>query len=564
MAVFAQLGFEDALEEAVDGEDAGVVGGMEEAHTEEGADEVGPGVALGDGGVGGEGGVDLAGEFAQPGEREGIRREEGGELEEGAGGGVEAEEGGPDGGGDFAKLSEDIAGSHAGFGFAAAGQIEAQLFQIVGNGYGVARFDAGVVLAEIDGGGFDGEGEAAECADDFAGGGFVGGGGEGGVGLVEADEFEGLVFGEVVDVDGEDGGAGGGEGGGGQTGGDEEAEGGFAGEEGEFGGGEEGGEIDVVEEEEGGAAGAQGGQDAAGGEGVVGFLEVGEGDVEVADEGGEGGGEAGAAFATDEPAATGEGGGLAEGEGEGQGCLADAADADHRDGGGRGGVEQVGAQEAKLVFAADEAVLRPAEIAAQGAVEGEEAEALGDVLGEAGEFGAGGGIFESLAAALAPGVEGHAEALAQVVFPLAEEVGVVRGVEAGDFDEPQAGGAGADLAVFQFALEPFLPFPAAGVGAEVGGGEQDDEEGGGAQGAVAADFPVVEVEDVGAVEEDLDVAAEEGPEVAFELGMEGADDAVDVVAVGVGEEDVGVGGGGGGRLGGRLLRISHDSRRVAE
>ena len=181
------------------------------------------------------------------------------------------------------------------------------------------------------------------------------------------------------------------------------------------------------------------------------------------------------------------------------------------------------------------------------------------MLGEAGEFGAGGGVAEGLAAAFAPGVEGHAEALAQLVFPLAEAGGVVRGVEAGDFDEPEAGGAFADLAVLEFALEPFFPFPTAGVGAEVGGGEQDDEEGGGTQGAVAADFPVVEVEDAGAVEEDFDVASEEGPEVAFELGVEGGDDAVGVVAVGVGEEDVGV---GGGRRGGRggVLRVRHGAR----
>ena len=102
-----------------------------------------------------------------------------------------------------------------------------------------------------------------------------------------------------------------------------------------------------------GKARAQGGQDAAGAEGVVGFFAGGESDVEVA-----------------------------EGEGEGQCGLADAADADQRDGGGRGGVEQVGTQEAQLVFAADEAVLRPAEVAAPGAVEGKAAQALGDVLGE--------------------------------------------------------------------------------------------------------------------------------------------------------------------------------------
>ena len=103
---------------------------------------------------------------------------------------------------------------------------------------------------------------------------------------------------------------------------------------------------------------AQGSQHAAGGEGVVGFLEVGEGDVEVADEGG---GEVvigywlfvirkmlRASFASNPivPSCSYHSperserfaacGGLAEGEGEGQGGLADAADADQRNGGQTG------------------------------------------------------------------------------------------------------------------------------------------------------------------------------------------------------------------------------------
>src|SRR6185436_40281 len=97
-----------------------------------------------------------------------------------------------------------------------------------------------------------------------------------------------------------------------------------------------------------------------------------------------------------------------------------------------------------------------------------------------------------------------------------------------------------DLAAFEFALDPFLPLPATGVAGEIRGGEEDDEEARGAEGAVTADLPVIEVANVGAVEEEFDVPLKEPLEVAFELVVQGGDDVADVVAVRVGEEDVGV------------------------
>ena len=214
---------------------------------------------------------------------------------------------------------------------------------------------------------------------------------------------------------------------------------------------------------------ARGGEDPAGREGVVELFVVGQLEAEVGDEGAQGAVEARAAFAADEPAPAGEGVGFAKGEGEREGRLADAADADEGDGRGRGGVEQAPAEEAQLRFAPDEAIVRPAEIPAVRAGEREEAEALRDVIGDAREFRTGGGVLQRFAPAFAPGVEGDTEALAEFVFPLPEPLDIARCVEPRDFDEPQAGRADADLAAFEFALEPFLPLPAAGVAGEIRG-----------------------------------------------------------------------------------------------
>ena len=530
VALLVQFGVEGTLEEAVDGEDARFARRMEEPHADHGADEVGPFVALGDGGVDGEGRVEFPRDGAQPGERDGVGVQECGDLEDGARGRIERREGGADGGGDFAELRHGAAG---------AGDVAAQGFEVVGYADGVPRLrDAGVVLAEIDGGGLDGERQSAEGADDFARSVFIRSGGEGGVGLVEADEVERVVFRELIEVDLDNVGASGGERVGKKARRDEEADTAFAGKEGELIGREKRGRIDVVEEEERGAARAQGVEDAAGREGVVELLVVGQFNAEVGDEGAQRAVEARAAFAADEPTSARKGVGLAKGEGERKGGLADATDADEGDGRGRRGVEQMLAEAAQFRFAPDEAIVRPAEIPALPAVEREEAEALRDVIGEAREFLAGGGVLQGFAPAFAPRVERNAEALAEFTFPLPEPLGVARCVEVRDLDEPKARRADTDLAAFEFALAPFLPLPSAGVADEIRGGKQDDEETRGAKRAVTADFPVVEVANVRAIVEDLDVPVEQALELAFELRVQGGDDFADVVAVRVGNEEV--------------------------
>jgi hypothetical protein len=55
---------------------------------------------------------------------------------------------------------------------------------------------------------------------------------------------------------------------------------------------------------------------------------------------------------------------------------------------------------------------------------------------------------------------------------------------------------------------------------------------------MAADLPVVEVADVGAVTENLDAPLEQALEVGFELVAQPGDDVTHIIAVRVGDEDV--------------------------
>ncbi|HRI12265.1 MAG TPA: hypothetical protein PLX89_04595 [Verrucomicrobiota bacterium] len=70
---------------------------------------------------------------------------------------------------------------------------------------------------------------------------------------------------------------------------------------------------------------------------------------------------------------------------------------------------------------------------------------------------------------------------------------------------------------------PFLPFPAAGIAAQVAAGEAGDEEARVTQRPMTADLPVVEVLDVFLVEKDLQSAVEATAKVSFQFHVQ-ADD----------------------------------------
>ena len=208
-------------------------------------------------------GMLCAGEVAQPGPGDGVGWEQGGETQRGARGGVEPGEGGVEDEAELFALREHL-----------CGEVGVALRKRVGHGE-AARFQRGEegarghvrVQAEVEGDLLDGEGEAAEGADDFAGGGFFGVAGElrltvAEVGheaalrvawrLVVAQEGEGGVF--IERIDGEEGEAvllraqv--------EPRGDDDAQPACAhaaGQRGELRGGEEAGLGDVVEQEKGG------------------------------------------------------------------------------------------------------------------------------------------------------------------------------------------------------------------------------------------------------------------------------------------------------------------------
>ena len=109
------------------------------------------------------------------------------------------------------------------------------------------------------------------------------------------------------------------------------------------------------------------------------------------------------------------------------------------------------------------------------------------------------------------------EALEQVAFPPTEQRGILRRVEVFEFHEPKRRGTLAQEAVFEFVPAPFLPFPTAGIAAQVAAGEAGDEEARVAQRSVAADLPVIEVLNVFLVEENFQVAVESSAEIGLQF-----------------------------------------------
>ena len=68
------------------------------------------------------------------------------------------------------------------------------------------------------------------------------------------------------------------------------------------------------------------------------------------------------------------------------------------------------------------------------------------------------------------------EALEQVAFPATEQFGILWRVEVFEFYEPERRGTLTPKTMFLFMLAPFLPFPAAGIAAQVAAREAGDEE----------------------------------------------------------------------------------------
>jgi len=131
------------------------------------------------------------------------------------------------------------------------------------------------------------------------------------------------------------------------------------------------------------------------------------------------------------------------------------------------------------------------EIAAPGAIQREQSQPLRDVLGELLQFGTGRRIKEVAVVVMPPLVALDVEALEQVAFPTTEQLGILRRVEVFEFHEPERRGTLAHKAVFEFVPAPFLPFPAAGIAAQVPAGETGDKEPRVAQRPVATDLPIL-------------------------------------------------------------------------
>ena len=183
------------------------------------------------------------------------------------------------------------------------------------------------------------------------------------------------------------------------------------------------------------------------------------------------------------------------------------------------GASSYAAQAGQFRFAPDEVCVRPGEIAAPGTVQCKQSQALRDVLGELLQFGTRRRIKEVAVVVMPPLVASDVEALEQVALPTTEQRGILRRVEVFQFHEPERRGALTHEAVFEFVPAPFLPFPAAGIAAQVGAGEAGDKEARIAQRPMAAHLPIVEVLNVFLVEEDFQIAIEATTEINFQFRM---------------------------------------------
>jgi hypothetical protein len=109
------------------------------------------------------------------------------------------------------------------------------------------------------------------------------------------------------------------------------------------------------------------------------------------------------------------------------------------------------------------------------------------------------------------------EALEQVMLPVAEHFCVLWRFEVLQLHKPKRRSALTHEAVFEFVPAPFLPFPAAGIAAQIRAGEAGDEEPRVAQRPMTANLPMVEVLNVFLVEENLQIAVEAAAEIGFQF-----------------------------------------------
>ena len=396
----------------------------------------------------------------------------------------------------------------------------------------------------------DGEGEAAQGADDVAGGVFFGGAGElrnaVALGLVVADEEKGAVG--IKGINGKEGEAvllhskveaGGGD----DT---QPASAHAAGEGGELGRGEQGVLGDVVEEDEAGGAavgvgcgvgeGFQMLKDGTTEQGGVGFFGVVGGEVEggfpceFTDEREE----FGRALGTEAPEAGGVAVGPAVRVGDGEFGFALATETvDGGDDADCTGAELV-VEFVEFIAATDEVGVLPAEVARDGQGAAGAHEALVEGLAKAGHAGADVCFLQ--------GEDAFVEEGAEVGVVAAHEFGELPGVcmlgAAGDFDEVDGGDAFAAHELVDLAGDVFFPLPDAILAGEVAGGEADEEDAAFAQGAENAQPPVVGVFDFQRVEEDAQALRGELRVVGDDVVADGGDPAGGVVLAGVGDKDV--------------------------
>ncbi len=523
----------------------------EEGEFFQGADEVCEGI--GEAGGGGEVREVPAEQSLQPGEGDVVGREEGAILDEAALLGAEAAEDRGEDGGEAAFVIVLLEGG----------------IRVVGEGVEVLQTDVpsdlgvgnGVVDGKPGGGQLDGEGKAAQAADEGAGGGALGVIGDGAELFHEAQGLVGLEFAQGEPA----GGLTGPEAGGGQEveGGPEAREGAalLRREDGEGGG--------VVQNEEDGALFLQALAQplAEGGEVDLGIqpLLLREDNGERAAGPGEGGAQVGLVLArnVEPPAGIGPGEGVGVGEGEFRFPNAaepvDAAD-------DAGAVVMEGAsQEKQLVEAAGEVfiVRRDSGLAEGGArhlsspplkvfgqlrqhgdevrpLEGGQpevrkglAEGGGDLLAAAELAHHGGGVGQVVRVGHRRCAEdGH---LLRDLL-LAE---LVLSEEARHLHKVDRGGPVAEDVLRDLLVDPQPPLPAAPLAGEVGRGKEGEEEAGLRDAVAQARLPVVERADVFFIEKERQLpTAGELPVLGLECLQERGDEAVAVVVAGVGDKEV--------------------------
>ena len=160
-ASFRQLGFQNSLEDAVDGDDAWLGCGLEQPHANQSSNQLRPRIAFAGGSISGQFRVALSGNRAHPRQRHAVRCQQGGNLQNDSRRSIQPGQRGPQRSRDFAQLAH-----HA---FAAAGlEVFTQFVEVISHVHRILRLGhARIALPQIDGSRLHGEGESAQFADNF-------------------------------------------------------------------------------------------------------------------------------------------------------------------------------------------------------------------------------------------------------------------------------------------------------------------------------------------------------------------------------------------------------------